>query len=282
MTVSLTYSLASGGPVLGSSFHGGMAYIGPLIDKGEIDADKVAEDGKAEFLIVRASSSDYCMIGTCHTETKTVTTQPISCPIPTDAGGITATRVGESVYVFGGYSPAYNHLFCYDITSKQWRQVQQSGQWPSARGYHAAFELGGNLYVVGGYSFRDSWKFSPSSGTWQKLGDAPVLVHFTDSCVVGDTAHVIGCHANKNQHLTFTASGGWRTESPLPFQVDGAGVVSMGTSLVVMCGRDHSGQVHVYDTDQKTWTKESELPIKGGDNTQCACLVTPYHCGDAQ
>ena len=63
----------------------------------------------------------------------------------------TANLIGNSIYLFGGYSSGYyNDLHKYDVNSKTLQKAITRGNIPSARSYHGSAVIEENLYIFGG------------------------------------------------------------------------------------------------------------------------------------
>ncbi|GIQ91441.1 hypothetical protein KIPB_014697, partial [Kipferlia bialata] len=86
--------------------------------------------------------------------------------------------VGQTVYAFGGYCHGFlDTLYAMSIETKEWREVEQNGDWPPPRMAHVAFSLGGRLYIAGGSGsgssmLQDMWSLDPQTETWTQ-GVAP-------------------------------------------------------------------------------------------------------------
>ncbi|GIQ80175.1 hypothetical protein KIPB_000932 [Kipferlia bialata] len=289
-----------------------LAYIGPLSQDGESPSHTMTQgegerEGERDHYTLRPREQYSTLIvgrnATNESDHSIVVSESIGesgrvglahrvipCPIPTITHHSTATRIGDSVYLFGGdtESSHLSDLYCYCISEGVWREVQTEGQWPrdrwgeaernqwpGGRGYHSAFTLGGRLYIAGGFdgsrALRDCWCYDPDN----QVPDAPLPFYFSTSVVIGDTAHLFGSVDNPSMHLSYSEDGGWVTEADLPFEVYSASTLSIGTDIVVLGGYHHETKVHVYNTLTKSWREQAELPvpIKWGR----ACHLTPHN-----
>merc|ERR1719253_781075 len=105
---------------------------------------------------------------------------------PEPRGGHTATRVGASVYVFGGASSeqTFSDAYELDLIGRRWTRampVRAEGR-PPARTNHAADTDGqGRVYVFGGYGsdgqyLNDLWILNVFfDGDWVDKSTVPVL-----------------------------------------------------------------------------------------------------------
>ncbi|GCA62797.1 hypothetical protein KIPB_005869, partial [Kipferlia bialata] len=95
-----------------------MAYIGPLNKKGRIPG-KLKPGEKYSVLIVgknEQNSSNHCVIVTLDPANQSFETEVVQCPISTKIKYTPATRVGDSVYVFGGDTVSnLDTLYAYTI-----------------------------------------------------------------------------------------------------------------------------------------------------------------------
>ena len=66
----------------------------------------------------------------------------------------TLCAIGDALVVFGGEhlprEPVPSSTYCFDTLSKQWKQLETTGQAPVARVGHTATAIGRSIYVVGG------------------------------------------------------------------------------------------------------------------------------------
>ncbi|GIQ88458.1 hypothetical protein KIPB_010706 [Kipferlia bialata] len=154
-----------------------MVYVGTLTAKGEIPEISALQPGDVYQVLVLGGNSvnpnHHCMLVTLDHETGRITSKVLQCPISTSIGYTPATRVLDTVYVFGGHTNA-NNLYAYSIEHNTFEKVEKRGEWPTARYGHSAFCLGGKLYVAGGSNVSDCWCYDPETGGWTREADAPV------------------------------------------------------------------------------------------------------------
>ncbi|GCA64166.1 hypothetical protein KIPB_013433, partial [Kipferlia bialata] len=256
----------------------GMAYMGPVDGEGK-PKGPLGPGEKAQVLIVgqnRQNSAHHCKIVTMDVETGDVSSEVLPCPlIPTDIYGLSAVRVGKEILIFGGYTNTNTHLntlYSFDIETRVFTKVPQSGSWPGARRYHSAFFLGGCMIIAGGEtpspswarpvpswnragrvaldpstssSPKDVWSFDPSTRDWTQLDNMPSQMSLSAATVVGDTAHLIGSSINNYQtHFTFTSSGGWVKKDNPGFQMSGGAALTLGSDILAISGNRHADKVH--------------------------------------
>ncbi|GCA63064.1 hypothetical protein KIPB_007645, partial [Kipferlia bialata] len=114
----------------------------------------------------------------------------VPSPIDDDIYAITATRVGGSVLIFGGFNddtddptPCNNTLWEFCRGCHQWRKVPhpEGADWPQERCNHVAVEMDGQLLIVGGFdnnlfSLCDTWLFDTHTENWTRFPDPPIDV----------------------------------------------------------------------------------------------------------
>ncbi|GCA64188.1 hypothetical protein KIPB_013508, partial [Kipferlia bialata] len=230
----------------------GMAYMGPVDGEGK-PKGPLGPGEKAQVLIVgnnNQNSSHHCKIVTMDVETGALTSEVLPCPlIPTNIQALSAVRVGKEILIFGGYSGGsyLNSMYSFDIETRAFTKVPQSGCWPGARERHAAFALGGMMIIAGGQnsSQNDVWSFDPSTRKFTQLGNMPCDMSYSASAVIGDTAHLVGANCNNYQtHLTYTSAGGWVKRSDTGFQMFGGSALAVGSDIIAISGNNHANQVH--------------------------------------
>ncbi|GCA64669.1 hypothetical protein KIPB_015019, partial [Kipferlia bialata] len=95
-----------------------LAYIGPLNKKGRIPG-KLKSGETYSVLIVGQNSqnpSNHCVIVTLDPANQSFKTGVVQCPLPPNIGYMPATRVGYTVYVFGGHVGSnLDTLYAYTI-----------------------------------------------------------------------------------------------------------------------------------------------------------------------
>ncbi|GIQ86293.1 hypothetical protein KIPB_008120, partial [Kipferlia bialata] len=276
----MEFHLDEGLPHRGSGWSA-LAPIGNVsLNTGEKEEDT---HQKGVILIGQNSinSNNHCFHVTLDEESRVLMADAIECPIPPNVNFLTATRLGKSVYVFGGNRGGnLDTLYQYAIETRVWKQVEKSGLWPGARHVHVAFAMKGKLIVCGGYNkkaLKDVWAYDPAEEAWTQLSDAPQCFYSSSATVANGKAHVFGntgSGSNRNLHMSFNFKQGWRMEAPMPFNVYGAAAVALLNDIYVIGGYTHLDKVHVYNTMSKVWREDRRLP--GSFSFGRACLINPY------
>ncbi|BEJ12467.1 hypothetical protein CspHIS471_0209270 [Cutaneotrichosporon sp. HIS471] len=98
--------------------------------------------------------------------------------------GHAAAVIGQSIFLFGGrggpaMEPVEEHgaVYEFDTASSSWHKHTPSGAYPAARSYHCATATPDAFVIHAGCGvgprLSDVWSFSPSTGSWTQLPDAP-------------------------------------------------------------------------------------------------------------
>ena len=104
-----------------------------------------------------------------------------SSSVPEPRGAHSASLVGQSIYIFGGYGGAnysrrdFNDLYTLDISKWKWNKVKTTGA-PSPRSGHQCAVVNDKLFVMGGWcasqQFHDIYCLDPNSLLWEKIESA--------------------------------------------------------------------------------------------------------------
>lgn len=115
------------------------------------------------------------------------------------------------LYVFGGTNvqkESLNDLHAFDVATRSWSAVAQTGDVPSVRHGAACAIHGGRMYLFGGASAKnkaldDFYAFEFASGTWTRINAAggPSKRYFAASIVVADKLYVHGGEVNIKTQL---------------------------------------------------------------------------------
>lgn len=140
----------------------------------------------------------------------------------------TASVVGESLYVMGGFLTVSNRptdeVHVYNITTQTW---SLAASMPNPRGGHAAVVLGGKIHLLGGGN---------SSST---LADHSVYDPVTDS---------------------------WRDLAPLPRSEGSPAAVAVDGKIYAIGGRSgysDYGDVYIYDPTADSWSVGPSIEPRG-------------------
>lgn len=148
---------------------------------------------------------------------------------------------------------------------------------PAPISEHVIVELGGKIYLIGGYPHDripvDSVTvFDPSSGRWSPGPSAPVPLHHAMAAAVDGTIYLIGgemqgagtglppVYLNSVWALD-PETGEWTARAPMPTARSGGGAAVIDGKIYVAGGRPPAGHdFAVYDPRADTWTVLPDLP----------------------
>ncbi len=121
-------------------------------------------------------------------------------PAPLRRTEVAAARIGERIYVVGGFLPpgrTTSAVERYDIRRGRWARVRAM---PVGLNHAAAAAYAGSLYVVGGYAaagglageVRTLLRYDPRTNRWQRLPSAPTARAALTAGVIGHRLYVAG------------------------------------------------------------------------------------------
>lgn len=146
---------------------------------------------------------------------------------------------------------------------------------PTVRQEHAAAALGGEVYVLGGFTPEDTATvaaYTPSTGAWRDVQDFPALFHHPNVAVVGDLLYVVGFHlgggslrvGDERAFAYDPEVDEWEPLEPMP---EGTGrgascVAALGSRIYVFGGSSDPtvATASVYDTELDGWETLPDLP----------------------
>ena len=105
---------------------------------------------------------------------------------PSPRFGHTLTRLGDSLYLFGGMDAVeqgavtvgpmgevLDEMWAFDLENAEWQQLTPAGDAPEPRWGHAASASNNKLFVQGGMTafseISDQWSYNPVTNTWQSI-----------------------------------------------------------------------------------------------------------------
>jgi Kelch motif protein len=197
---------------------------------------------------------------------------------PTPRGEVSAARIGNVVYVVGGFDSTGHttaEVQRLDLVSGRWSSVAPM---PEALNHMSAVSYGGRLYVVGGYSqpsdtsagaVRGFWRYDPASGRWQTMPDAPVARAAAGAAVLGHRLYVAGGRNDTSVALSSLAifdfeTGRWSLGPSLVHAREHVAAVAARGAVWLLGGRVSgvgSTDVERYRPGATTWQEMSPLPV---------------------
>lgn len=197
---------------------------------------------------------------------------------PSPRAEVSATRIGNVVYVVGGFDSTGH------TTSEVQRLDLASGRWgtvapmPQALNHMSAVGYGGRLYVVGGYAqpsdtssgaVRGFWRYDPATGRWQAMPDAPLARAAAGAAVLGHRLYVAGGRNDTTPAISTLAifdfdTGRWSPGPSLAHAREHVAAVAAGGAVWLLGGRVSgvgSTDVERYRPGAAAWQSMSPLPV---------------------
>ena len=113
-----------------------------------------------------------------------------------------ASRVGTSIFIFGGQvenAKALGDLHMFDLRRMLWEEAETTGKAPKPRYWHTSSQVGGSLFVIGGFSngksLSDVHVLDVETLLWSKLEvkGCPLPPMSNHSCTpVGNRVYIFG------------------------------------------------------------------------------------------
>jgi N-acetylneuraminic acid mutarotase len=133
--------------------------------------------------------------------------------------------------------------------------VNARGQWqsraamPSARTEVAAVELGGDIYVIGGYDQGADLveAYDPAKDAWQRRAPLPKPLHHTAAAAVGGKIYVIGGYVSgvgpvNTVYEYDPAADQWTQKQPMPTARGALSVGVIGRKIFAVGGVGANGR----------------------------------------
>lgn len=96
--------------------------------------------------------------------------------MPTSQSELTVSRLGDELYVAGGYGNT-NGFSRYNVRTNAWQVLPDL---PQGRNHASSIALGNSVYVFGGYEDNGEnlntagWRYSISGNTWEAMPELPL------------------------------------------------------------------------------------------------------------
>ena len=212
-----------------------------------------------EYIYVFGGNSCFTNCYQSHNEAYHIPTNTWSsrAPLPGTRAWLTATTVGNLIYVMGGsdHTGAHASNFIYDPARDSWTTGPDM---PTARHHHAAGELYGKIYVMGGRDIisggggpyvqvSDVDVFDPGTGQWSQVASLPTPRAHLSGVVANGKIYAIGgldVYEDGSSPTEFSTLvqeydpmlGCWRTVTPLIAPRSMACAASMAGQLYLFGG----------------------------------------------
>jgi Kelch motif len=204
---------------------------------------------------------------------------------PSSRGEVSAARLGDFVYVVGGFDAAGHttaEVQRVNLRTERWRAVRAM---PEALNHMSAVAYQGQLYVVGGYAspgdtstdaVRGFWRYDPRTGRWQAMPDAPIPRAAAGAAVVGHRLYVVGGRNDTTAALSSPTAalsslaifdfgtGRWTLGPSLAHAREHVAAVAAGGSIWALGGRELGVSytyVERYRPGASAWQSMSSMPV---------------------
>lgn len=191
---------------------------------------------------------------------------------------VAAARLGDEVYVVGGFDPAGH------TTAEVQRLNLRSGRWsevsplPEALNHMNAVGYRGLLYVVGGYASPTDtstgavsgfWRYDPATRRWSTMPSAPVPRAAAGAAVLGHRLYVVGGRNDASTALSSLATfdfdtARWSLGPSLRYPREHLAAVAAGGAVWALGGRVlgvANSDVERYQPGAVAWEPMASMPV---------------------
>ncbi len=198
---------------------------------------------------------------------------------PTARGEVSAARIGDTVYVVGGFDAAGHTSSVVqrlNLRTQRWSSVAAM---PEALNHMSAVSYRGQLYVVGGYASpgdsstaatRGFWRYDPAGNRWSAMPDAPVARAAAGAAVLGHRLYVAGGRNDTTSALSSLAifdfdTGHWTLGPSLAHPREHVAAVAARGSIWLLGGRalglGSFTYAERYTPGASAWQEMAPLPV---------------------
>jgi N-acetylneuraminic acid mutarotase len=200
-------------------------------------------------------------------------------PMPTARSEITATNIGNDIYVIGGFDESGDPLDVvevYNVKNNSWKSIDPL---PQEVHHPAAASYDGKIYVVGGFISRELipsnqlFIYDPMNNQWTKGKSMPTPRGALNALFVNGTLYAIGGRdgsgtLNINEAYD-PLTNKWISKTSMPTARHHAASATVDNKIYVVGGRTvgSSSLVNInvnemYDTETEKWTAVGSMPSK--------------------
>jgi hypothetical protein len=169
--------------------------------------------------------------------------------LPQPLSDLTATTIGSTAYVAGGWNGADTNRNIYAVSRAG--SVSPCASIPQGVRYPAVGAVGGRLIIAGGETASgsptaDAWSFDPASGRVARLPSLPVPTDHTSGIALGGTFYVLGGLRDGafTESIVSWRPGQerWHAAGRLPSALADGAAVTFAGGIALVGGRDSAGR----------------------------------------
>ncbi|MEG1345890.1 MAG: kelch repeat-containing protein [Acidaminococcaceae bacterium] len=158
------------------------------------------------------------------------------------------------------------------VTADQLKGIYtQKASGPTIVSFGLMVEIGGDIYLTGGSSKLETWKYSPAQNSWTQLANALAYIYETESAAVIDgklyVCGATGPSRSKRLYRYNPQNNTWADLGAAPGESAGCYMGAIGGKLYLFGGRGYSNigstSMHEYDPGTGLWTQKTALPSTG-------------------
>lgn len=191
--------------------------------------------------------------------------------LPIGLFDLKANRLGDKVYVFGGYNGNgfESAVQAYDPATDTWTQ---HAAMPTRRYIFTSEVVAGKAYLIGGHGptdgDADAWQhfntveiFDPEEG-WARGAPAPYAIAGAASCSLDERIFVFGGDLGNKTSVYNVSSNSWSTAAPPPTARNAHQCVRVENLFYLIGGRDGTSSVdlvEIYDPEADAWRTDGHI-----------------------
>jgi len=199
--------------------------------------------------------------------------------MPTPRPEITASNIGDDIYVIGGYDKSGDPLDVvevYNVKNNSWKSIAPL---PRVLHHAAAASYDGKIYVVGGFIAREwiptnqLFIYDPIKNQWTEGNPMPTPRGALNALFVNGTLYAIGGQdnaksSNKNEAYD-PLTNKWISKPSMPTGRNHAASATVDNKIYITGGRlagfyplTNVNVNEMYDTETEKWTAVEPMPSK--------------------
>jgi N-acetylneuraminic acid mutarotase len=199
--------------------------------------------------------------------------------MPTPRSEITATNIGDDIYVIGGLDKSEDVLDVVEVYNVKNNSWKSAASLPQPLHHTAATSYDGKIYVVGGFISREwiptnqLFIYEPTKNQWTEGNPMPTPRGALNALFVNGTLYAIGGQDNariSNMNEAYDPlTNKWISKPSMPTGRDHAASATIDNKIYVSGGRLAGSSPYVnvnvneiYDTETEKWTAVEPMQSK--------------------